>query len=87
MSVIYYPAGEKHGIKNVGDTPARYLVFEFHAPRRELRTRARRFAGSIMRRALTGARAASDLRPRCGSGSDAADQFLDHRLHPPLRAR
>jgi oxalate decarboxylase/phosphoglucose isomerase-like protein (cupin superfamily) len=52
MSVIYYPAGEKHGIKNVGDTPARYLVFEFHAPRRELRTRARRLAGSIMRRAL-----------------------------------
>ena len=31
--VIYYSAGELHGMKNVGDTPARYLVFEFHSPR------------------------------------------------------
>jgi quercetin dioxygenase-like cupin family protein len=33
FGVIYYPAGEPHGMKNVGDTVARYLVFEFHAPR------------------------------------------------------
>jgi quercetin dioxygenase-like cupin family protein len=32
MSVIYYGAGELHGMRNVGDAPARYLVFEFHAP-------------------------------------------------------
>jgi mannose-6-phosphate isomerase-like protein (cupin superfamily) len=32
MSVIYYAAGESHGMRNVGATPARYLVFEFHAP-------------------------------------------------------
>jgi quercetin dioxygenase-like cupin family protein len=28
--VIFYPAGEPHGMRNVGDTPAVYLVFEFH---------------------------------------------------------
>jgi quercetin dioxygenase-like cupin family protein len=28
--VIYYPAGTSHGIRNVGDGPARYVVFEFH---------------------------------------------------------
>jgi quercetin dioxygenase-like cupin family protein len=29
-SVIYYAAGERHGMRNVGTTTARYLVFEFH---------------------------------------------------------
>lgn len=29
--VIYYSAGEPHGLRNVGSTPARYLVFEFHS--------------------------------------------------------
>ncbi|HET6621470.1 MAG TPA: phytanoyl-CoA dioxygenase family protein [Dongiaceae bacterium] len=28
--VIYYAAGELHGMKNTGTTPATYLVFEFH---------------------------------------------------------
>ena len=28
--VIFYPAGEPHGMRNVGSEPARYLVFEFH---------------------------------------------------------
>jgi quercetin dioxygenase-like cupin family protein len=28
--VIYYAAGEPHGMTNIGDVPARYLVFEFH---------------------------------------------------------
>jgi quercetin dioxygenase-like cupin family protein len=32
QSVIYYAAGERHGMRNVGSTPARYLVFEFRAP-------------------------------------------------------
>ena len=29
-SVIYYAAGEMHGMRNPGVEPARYLVFEFH---------------------------------------------------------
>jgi quercetin dioxygenase-like cupin family protein len=32
-SVIYYAAGESHGMRNPGDETARYLVFEFHAAR------------------------------------------------------
>jgi mannose-6-phosphate isomerase-like protein (cupin superfamily) len=32
QSVIYYGAGELHGMRNPGQEPARYLVFEFHAP-------------------------------------------------------
>jgi mannose-6-phosphate isomerase-like protein (cupin superfamily) len=31
-SVIYYAAGELHGMRNSSAEPARYLVFEFHAP-------------------------------------------------------
>lgn len=30
MDVIYYTAGEPHGMFNPGTMPARYLVFEFH---------------------------------------------------------
>jgi uncharacterized cupin superfamily protein len=29
-SVVFYAAGEPHGMQNVGDLPAVYLVFEFH---------------------------------------------------------
>jgi quercetin dioxygenase-like cupin family protein len=29
-SVIFYSAGEPHGMKNIGDVQAFYLVFEFH---------------------------------------------------------
>jgi len=32
-SVIYYSAGEMHGMKNLGDIAAHYLVFEFHSAR------------------------------------------------------
>lgn len=30
--VIFYAAGEPHGMKNIGETEATYLVFEFHGP-------------------------------------------------------
>jgi quercetin dioxygenase-like cupin family protein len=29
-SVVFYAAGEPHGMRNEADVPARYLVFEFH---------------------------------------------------------
>jgi mannose-6-phosphate isomerase-like protein (cupin superfamily) len=32
LSIVYSSAGELHGMRNVGTTPARYVVFEFHAP-------------------------------------------------------
>jgi glycosyltransferase involved in cell wall biosynthesis/mannose-6-phosphate isomerase-like protein (cupin superfamily) len=31
-SVVYFAAGEQHGMKNSAAEPARYLVLEFHAP-------------------------------------------------------
>ena len=52
--VIYYSAGEKHGMRNIGDAPAHYLVFEFHTPgidlRQRLRRRLRPFAKRILKR-------------------------------------
>jgi quercetin dioxygenase-like cupin family protein len=32
-SVIFYPAGASHGMRNAGPPPARYLVIEFHGSR------------------------------------------------------
>ena len=32
-NVIFHPAGESHGLRNPTASPARYLVFEFHANR------------------------------------------------------
>lgn len=32
LGLVYYSAGELHGIRNVGGIPAVYLVFEFHSP-------------------------------------------------------
>ncbi|MEX0684770.1 MAG: cupin domain-containing protein [Balneolales bacterium] len=34
-SVVFYAAGEPHGIRNVGEVNAVYLVFEFHGARTE----------------------------------------------------
>ncbi|BBK39272.1 hypothetical protein STAQ_43500 [Allostella sp. ATCC 35155] len=31
-AVLFHPAGEPHGMENPGSEPARYVVFEFHAP-------------------------------------------------------
>jgi uncharacterized cupin superfamily protein len=33
--VLYFPAGEVHGMRNPGPVTARYLVFEFHGPLRD----------------------------------------------------
>lgn len=30
LSTVYYPKGKPHGIRNIGNTDAFYLVFEFH---------------------------------------------------------
>lgn len=32
FGIIYYSAGELHGMRNAGTVPAVYLVFEFHSP-------------------------------------------------------
>ena len=29
-AVLFHPAGESHGLRNIGNQPARYIVFEFH---------------------------------------------------------
>ncbi len=31
-SAIFYSADQPHGIRNVGDKPAQYVVLEFHGP-------------------------------------------------------
>jgi mannose-6-phosphate isomerase-like protein (cupin superfamily) len=36
--IIFYRAGEPHGMKNVGDAEARYIVFEFHRQGRVFKT-------------------------------------------------
>jgi mannose-6-phosphate isomerase-like protein (cupin superfamily) len=64
-SVIFYSAGERHGMQNIGDEPARYLVFEFHAPGVELRKPARRHLRPRVKRLLR--RAASALGVRSAS--------------------
>jgi quercetin dioxygenase-like cupin family protein len=38
-SFVFCAAGESSGMRNVGNEPARYVVFEFHAPRRLYRNR------------------------------------------------
>ena len=52
LGVIYYSAGQKHGIRNIGDGPAHYLVFEFQAGAVDLRQRLRRRIRPIAKRAL-----------------------------------
>jgi len=37
LSAVYCGAGRLHGLRNPGSVPARYLVFEFHGPRRRPR--------------------------------------------------
>lgn len=34
-SFVFYPAGEPHGLRNPGEVPATYLVFEFHGGEKE----------------------------------------------------
>jgi uncharacterized cupin superfamily protein len=51
-SVIYYAAGELHGMRNAGNHPARYLVFEFHAPGVDCFPPVRRFYHSLPRRTV-----------------------------------
>lgn len=53
-SVIYYSAGQKHGMRNIGDEPAHYLVFEFHPASlnlgQRLRWRTKPFAKRVAKR-------------------------------------
>jgi quercetin dioxygenase-like cupin family protein len=70
--VIYYAAGEKHGMRNIGDKPARYLVFEFHPSAIDVGQRLKRkfpFAAKQMlkRAALAMGVDLRQLRERLGS--------------------
>jgi mannose-6-phosphate isomerase-like protein (cupin superfamily) len=49
-SVIYYSAGEEHGMRNIGSEPAHYLVFEFHAGEIDVAERLRRRIGPLAKR-------------------------------------
>lgn len=51
-SVIYYSAGESHGMRNIADEPVRYLVFEFHAAGVALRRPPRRSLKRVTKRVL-----------------------------------
>ena len=35
-SFLYYSAGQKHGMKNTGNTEVRHIAFEFHGKHGEL---------------------------------------------------
>lgn len=48
--VIYYAAGEPHGMKNLGETTARYLVFEFHGIHAGFGDRCRIWIRSLLSR-------------------------------------
>ena len=48
-SVIYYAAGEPHGMYNPGEVTAKYLVFEFHGHPPILVRIIKRFSSMIVR--------------------------------------
>jgi quercetin dioxygenase-like cupin family protein len=68
LGVVYYSAGELHGMRNVGATPATYLVFEFHSPstvalrQRRLEERRRAHQAERQRRKLEKQRRKRGLR-------------------------
>jgi mannose-6-phosphate isomerase-like protein (cupin superfamily) len=51
-SVVYYAAGEKHGLRNVGHEPAHYLVFEFHSSAIDLTRRLPRKLAWVTKQAI-----------------------------------
>ncbi len=48
-AVVFYAGGELHGMRNVGDRPARYLVFEFHRDESDSWSRNRGGSHRILR--------------------------------------
>jgi quercetin dioxygenase-like cupin family protein len=52
LAVIYYSAGQKHGMRNIGDEPADYLVFEFQPGSLDLGRRLGRRIRPVARRML-----------------------------------
>jgi mannose-6-phosphate isomerase-like protein (cupin superfamily) len=64
LGIVYYAAGESHGMRNVGTVAATYLVFEFHSPAAvALRVEAQRQA-QARRAAEKAARKAAKAKPR-----------------------
>lgn len=84
---LLHSAGAAHGLRNIGIEPARYLVFEFHAPK--LPTRIERTRGINLLEQLTAARAEGD---RLASQKTALEAALaavwassSWRITAPLR--
>ena len=70
--LIYYAAGDPHGIRNSGEMTAKYLVFEFHYRSRRWgrKTMRRRLAG-LWRRAAHGDTHGAWIWPRMGTASQS----------------
>jgi quercetin dioxygenase-like cupin family protein len=56
FGVVYYAADQAHGLRCVGETPAHYLVFEFHSPnsggdnREKMRGKTRKGRSPLLKR-------------------------------------
>lgn len=67
--VIYYAAGEPHGMRNHGTEPALYLVFEFHGRGVNARGNPDRYIRTACRTGVSAARAARWHRTPARRGS------------------
>ena len=76
LGIIYYSAGELHGIRNVGTIPATYLVFQFHSPAAVVHKRreaeAAQHADSRTRRQAAAGAASASAASWKRSGASAA---------------
>ena len=74
--VIYYAAGQPHGLRNIGEEPAEYLVFEFHAAKVSSSSRKRPLKRKTARQR------AADILSRLGLLETA--RRARHKLRKPI---